>query len=190
MTIDIRFYRSWPSPSEWAEKKLDNVPHVVDDLPKLLIAGQNYKTASELNSLDTDNGWPSGYGFCMLEWDIALDAWSQRQFIAEALLEPREILVAPYRFHDTWCMWQYNDGSGPSLEGRPIQRGEEYCDSFGLGCIYIPKIILNQFLEVMDKFGFTDATFGRWYRERYGRARVTWKVNPQHLHHYPIATNL
>lgn len=190
MTSDIRFHRSWPSPSEWAEKRLDDVPHVVDELPRILMVGQNYKTVSELNSLGTADGWPSGYGFCMLEWDIALDQWAQTLFIAEALVEPREILVAPYRFHDTWCMWQDNDGTGPSENGRPIRVGEDRCDSFGLGCIYIPRPILNEFLVVMDKFGFTDATFGRWHRERYGKARVTWKVHPQHLHSYPNATNL
>lgn len=184
------WYRSWPSPTDWAANNLDNYPHVVDRMPKMLMAGQNYKTVSELNSLQTANGWPDDKpGFCMLEWDIALDPIGQQIFASTAWEEPRQILVAPYRFHDTWVNWIGNDGSGPSpseLGGRPVQQGEERTDSFGLGCIYIPKGILLEFLEQMDKFGFTDGTFGKWYHERYGQARITWKVHPQHIHDYQI----
>lgn len=169
----MKWIRSWPSPTEWSEKKLDNVPHVVDTIERMFMTDYNYGQCQ----------WPDE-PFCMLEWDIALDPLSRQVFAAEALLEPREVLVAPYRFHDTWCMWIGNDGSGPNLNSRPVKIGEPRCDSFGLGCIYIPPTVLKEFLEVMDKFGFTDCTFGRWYHQKYGQARMTWNVHPQHLHEY------
>jgi len=173
----MKWIRSWPSPTEMAEKKLENVPHVVDTIERMFMTDYNYMRCE----------WPLDEvpGFCMLEWDIALDPLSRQAFAAEALLEPREILVAPYRFHDTWCMWIGSDGSGPSTNGRPVKLGETRCDSFGLVCIYIPTVILKEFLAVMNKFGFTDATFGKWYYEKYGQARMTWNVHPQHLHEYP-----
>lgn len=182
MTIP-QWYRSWPSPTDWAEHKLETRPHVVDNLPRILMAGQNYKTVSELNSLQTMDGWPDE-SFCMLEWDIALDPVGMRAFQAFALLEPREILVAPYRFHDTWICWEGNPGDGPSLDSRPGNAGDARIDSFGLGCLYLPRVVLTEFLSVMDKFGFTDGTFGRWYREKYGKVRITWEVHPQHVHDY------
>lgn len=180
----LQWYRSWPHDVEFAENNLWDCPRVIDSLPRMLMAKQDYKTIRDYNSLQTVDGWPEN-DFCMLEWDIALDPWARLAFAAEALCEPHEILVAPYRFHETWCMWVGNDGSGPSSDGRPIQRGETHCDSFGLGCIYIPRSVLTEFLTVMDKFGFSDGTFGKWYHEKYGKVRVTWNVYPQHLHEYP-----
>lgn len=181
----INIVRAWPSERDWIDNDLDKRPHIVDNLTKMIVSGQNYKSVSDHNSLGTTDGWPED-NFIMLEWDIALDPVAQRIMWAEAQVEPREVLVAPYRFHDTWCQWIDNDGSGPSENGRPIKYGETRTDSIGLGCIYIPRHAITEFLSVMDKFGFTDATFGKWYRQRYGQARVTWNVHPQHMHDYEI----
>lgn len=181
-----RWYRSWPSPTDWAEHDLDIRPHVVDTLPRLMMSGQNYRTVGEYRSIGTSDGWPIDRpGFCMLEYDVALDPVEMQLFASIALLEPQRILVAPYRFHDTWSSFQGNDGSGPSVTGRPIHVDEIEADSFGLGCIYIPRDILTEFLPTMDHLGFTDYTFGKWYHERYGKVRITWEVHPQHLHLYP-----
>lgn len=174
----LKWYRSYPSLGDIAE--LENkgpLPaHIQDQLPRLYVSGYKY--------LEVD--WPlyEKPGFCMLEWDIALDPWAMRQFASIALEEPREILVSPYRYHDTWCMWKGNNGGGPTLKSRPIKRGQKRTDSFGLGCIYIPSVILAEFLSIATDF--SDATFGMWYHEKYGQARVTWKVHPQHLHEYPM----
>lgn len=181
----MKWYRSFPSRSDMVHCK--NRPHIIDNLPRLIMSGQNYKTVSEHNNLNTANGWPEDKpGFCMLEWDIALDPISRLQFASIAWEEPRRILVAPYRFHDTWCMWKGNDGRGPTKESRPIHIGEDTTDSFGLGCIYIPKPVLLEFLAQMNHLGFTDSTLGKWYHQKYGAARVTWDVHPQHLHEYEI----
>jgi len=181
MTSLPLWYRSFPSPSEIAEKQLETVPHIVDGLPKLLMANQNYNTVADYQP------WPEDKpGFCMLEYDVALDSQGQRAFGALALVEPREILVAPYRWNNSWIHFVGNDGRGPTPESRPVHPTDRYCDSFGLGCIYIPVYILAEFLESMDHLGFTDYTFGQWYRGRYGPARLTWEVHPQHVHHYDV----
>lgn len=175
-----RWYRSWPASQEMAERNLHSRPHVIDDLPKLFMTDQNYRHVD----------WPTDEpGFCMLEWDVAVDPVGRRAFSAEALVHPREVLVSSYRFHDTEVDWVGNDGGGPSETSRPVHAGCRLCgedrtDSFGLGCIYIPQTVLREFLTVMDHVGFTDYTFGRWYHEHYGQARVTWRIHPQHLHDY------
>jgi hypothetical protein len=180
-----KWYRSWPSPGEFAEKKLDDVPHIVDGMPRLLMAAQDYCTVAQLNSIGTDSGWPEDRpGFCMLEYDVALDSAGQTAFAALALIEPRQVLVAPYRWNNTWIHFVGNDGSGPTTESRPVNPTDEFCDSFGLGCVYIPTDVLTEFLPTTDHF--TDYTFGQWYRKRFGPARVTWAVHPQHVHHYDV----
>ncbi len=183
---ELNWYRSWPSPGDWAENDLDTRDYVVDHLPRILIAGHNYKTVSDYRSLGTENGWPDDVpGFCMLEWDIALDSHGRRSFAAQALLEPHEILVAPYRWQASWIHFVGNDGRGPTEESRPVNVTDKRTDSFGLGCIYIPSGVLRKFLPAMDRLGFTDYTFGQWYYGLYGSARLTWDVHPQHVHHYP-----
>ena len=185
----MHWYRSWPSDGEIAEKRLNDVPHVVDGLPRMIMSGYDYKSVTDHNSLQTANGWPEDTpGFCMLEWDIALDPMARRQFASIAWEEPREVLVAPYRYHDTWVCWLGNDGEGPTLNSRPVKQAETRTDSFGLGCIYIPRSVLLECLGQMNKFGFSDGTFGHWYHQRYGQARVTWKVHPQHVHEYETET--
>lgn len=180
--MTLSWYRSWPAPEEWAAHDLDKVPHVVDQLPRLTMSAKNYQRVQ----------WPKDLpGFCMLEWDIALDSLSRRRFITKALERPHEVLVAPYLFHDTVVCWVGNDGSHNSADDRPLRGGCEHCgedrtDSFGFGCIYFPQDVLREFLAQMDHTGMTDDTFGQWYLPRYGQARVTWSVHPQHLHDYEV----
>jgi hypothetical protein len=184
MTSACPWYRSWPAAIDLAElgNKGPLPPHVEDHLPRLVMSGQNYKTVTD---------WPDDEpGFCLLEWDVALDPWGMRAFAAEAMVEPHRVLVAPYRFHDMWDCWHNpadainGQGFGPDPAGQPIKVGDEYTDSHGLGCIFLPRHAVVDFLAQMDRFGFTDATFGGWYRQRWGPARVTWRVHPQHLHAY------
>lgn len=189
--MDLNWYRSWPSPGDWEKNDLGSTrPYVVDHLPKIILDSRGYQTVSEYNSLGVAAGtpyagWPDDPpGFCMLEWDVALDHWSRAAFAAEALVEPREVLVAPYRLYENWCMWVGNDGTGPRGDSRPVKVGERTTDSFGVGCIYFPKMVLHEFLDQMGPHGFSDGLFGGWYNGKYGPARCTWRVHPQHLHAY------
>lgn len=122
----------------------------------------------------------------MLEYDVALDSHGQMAFSALALLEPHMILVAPYRWNSSWIHFVGNDGRGPTEDSRPVHPVDKFVDSFGLGCIYIPVDVLHKFLDQMNHLGFTDGTFGKWYRQTYGPARVTWEVHPQHVHQYNV----
>jgi hypothetical protein len=172
------WYRSWPSDGDIAELGgPSSRNHVIDNLPRLIMAGHNYKTVGEYQT------WPDE-NFCMLEWDVALDKRGRELFSALSLSEPRRVLVAPYWWHESWIHYVGNDGRGPTEESRPVLPSDTECDSFGLGCIYIPRAILTEFLAQMDRFGFTDYTFGKWYRGKYGPARLTWDVHPQHVHDY------
>lgn len=191
----LNWYRSWPDHGDLAKYETANglhlPPHVEDDLPKLLISGYNYREPRREGG-GSEQGWPADTpGLCMLEWDVALDPIARRAFAAEALIHPRELLVASYTFHDTQCMWINDDsetpGAGPQEGGRPVTGYDTRTHSFGLGCVYIPQVILGEFLAQMDHLGFTDYTFGRWYYEHYGPARLTWRVHPQHLHEWEDA---
>lgn len=183
MMETLKWYRSWPCATDWAERNVDTRPYVVDHLPKLIMSNYDYRTIADFQP------WPSDTpGFCLLEFDIALDPWQRQLFAAIAIMEPNEVLVAPYRFHGSWSCWIGNDGGGPSEDSRQVEhQGDLRCDSFGFGCIYFPQNVLERFLRERQGNVMTDSTFGKWYRERYGRARVTWEVTPQHLHEYDEA---
>jgi hypothetical protein len=178
--MELRWFRSWPCAGDWAERKIDQRPYVVDQLPKLIMSNYDYRTVGEFQT------WPDDTpGFCMLEFDVALDPWQRHLFASIALMEPNEILVAPYRFHGSWSCWVGNDGSGPTEDSIQVEYDtEQRCDSFGFGCIYFPQKALQAFLAANQGATFTDSTFGKWYREHCGRARVCWGVTPQHLHEY------
>lgn len=178
--MKLNWYRSWPAPEELAELKNrgKTLPaHVIDHLPQILMSKQNYATVST---------WPDDEpGFCMLEWDVALDPVERQAFAAEALIQPTEILVAGYRIWNHYSIFNLNENE----EWVPNTRGCEICgvdriDAFGLGCIYIPQVILRTFLTQMDHYGFSDHTFSLWYHRTIGPARLTWKIRPQHLHAY------
>lgn len=164
----VNWYRSWPReiPSDRA--------YVVDSLPRLVMQDYDY------SSVNLPEDEP---GFCMLEWDIALGKRDRDTFVEVALREPDRILVAPYDI--------YPEGSEPTVVHKvcpnpnkigiryPIDRFDIDCHSFGFGCIYLPRVILDAWPSgrVMR-----DATFSDWHIVNFGTARVTWKVRPQHLH--------
>lgn len=184
----LNWYRSWPSEGDWAEleAKKHNFGYVVDNVPKIVMSGQNYKTVAEHNR----PGWPDDRpGFCMLEWDVALDPIERMKFAGEALQHPYDILVANYRIQNS-CVNRLIDGTPiDDMDGEEAIAGTSKatrCETFGLGCIYIPQRVLQEFLGQMDHLGFTDFTFSHWYLKRYGQARVTWNVHPQHLHAYEV----
>lgn len=172
----LKWYRSWPSENDWANLKAKgyNFAYVQDAMPKIIMSGQNYKSVTDFGD------WPEDLpGFCMLEWDIALSPYDRMRFAGEALSDPYKILVAPYLISTTNVHRFLADG-------RPIQDKQSWCETFGLGCIYIPQKILREFLAQMDHHGFSDGEFSRWVFKNYGRTKVTWKVQPQHLHEYEL----
>ena len=90
---------------------------------------------------------------CMLEWDIALDRQSKEKFVKQALTEPDMVMTAMYHLSD----------------GRTLYNG--------FGCVYLPRLIVKEFVKDHPNDLFSDATFFRWY----GTPRVCPGVYPQHL---------
>lgn len=154
------WYRSWPTDGDWARRS--NRAHVVDRLPRLHVSNFDYLTVEK---------WPSERtGFCMLEWDVALDQRARTRFARIAKEHPARVLVAPY--------WYGAQGFLPN--------DKTEADAFGFGCIYFPAPVLLEAIEHFRAAGtrLCDMTFSHWHLRRFGPARVTWGVHPQHLHDF------
>lgn len=169
---DAFWYRSWP----------DRVPegraYVVDGLPRLDMREQNYATLPDYQPWpDHDPGW------FLLEWDVALDKVSRERFAMNALRNPHRVRVAPYWLHLDDGPRQVHRDRG----GLPVSPGYPFASMFGLGCIYLPQSVLDEFwadppLRLARKNELTDTVFSDWHRARYDVADVDWSVAPQHLH--------
>jgi hypothetical protein len=163
-TSSIDWYRSWPREIPKGRA------HVRDSLPRLPMTNCDYRTMQ----------WPDE-GFCLLEWDIALDRRQRATFADQAAERPDEVLVAPY--------WLFYGGSGRLVHRKlfnldPIAEGAPTADLFGFGCVYFPRQMILDYLAYQPyrREPFTDTTFSHWHRRTHGKARVTWDVHPQHLH--------
>jgi hypothetical protein len=157
----MEWFRSWP-----AVPPVDRA-RVIDAIPRLVMTDCDYATLNP--------GWPASRpGFCMLEWDVALDRVGRARFAALAADAPGQVLVADYPI--------YPIGGPPAgtcrARGRPIAPGTPTAETFGFGCIYFPADVL----AAWPGGRLTDRTFSRWHLTRYGLARVAPGVHPQHLH--------
>lgn len=171
--MSLTWWRSWPHPDETRAR---GRAHVIDDMPRLIMRGGDYATV--------EGGLPDAEpGLCLLEWDVALGRRGRALFEEIALTEPHRILVAPYDIHP--------EGQGPTVVHKlctdlakpgmrwPITPGMPVADSFGFGCIYLPRAVLARWRPGKS---MRDSTFSDWHIANVGRARVTWDVHPQHLH--------
>ena len=157
--MTYQWYRSWPSwwdnyePNNGAPPHLRDRPYVVDSLPILEMSDFDYSTV-KWPAIDDD-------GFCMLEWDIALDRQGREAFENFVHINSSLVAVAPYHLSD----------------GRITARS--------LGCVYFPIPVLNEFLYLRDKHqAFTDTHFFDWYERNMGKDAIrvcTYNVYPQHL---------
>lgn len=146
--------------------------------------GYNYSTVSDLQP------WPDDQpGFCMLEWDIALDRRERDLFAARAAQHPERVLVAPYwRPFPPGLGLPDHDGKIVQIHragGRPVSDGSPTCELFGLGCVYLPQKVLAAWWE-SDWPGsagaFTDVSFSQWHFDTIGPCEIDWTTHPQHLH--------
>lgn len=168
--MSLRWFRSWP----------ESVPrgraYVADGLPRLVMRDCNYATLADYQP------WPElEPGFCLIEWDLALDRVGRDRFAERASAHPDRVLVAPY--------WLFPAGRAPMLvhrtRGRPTPWGEPRTELFGFGCIYFPRALMARWWAEMParaRSHWTDTTFAEWHRAAVGRADVEWTVTPQHLH--------
>jgi hypothetical protein len=167
----LRWYRSWP------EAPPPGRAFVHDGVPRLLMTGCDYQTLTRFQP------WPPHRpGFCLLEWDVALDRVGRARFAEEALAEPDRILVAPYHIYPVGGRPTIVHKHGPGRSRVPIARPRPTADSFGFGCIYMPQLVLQRFLITRPRAPMRDSLFSDWHMDRYPPVRVTWDVHPQHLH--------
>jgi hypothetical protein len=157
---------------------------------------------------NTVSPWPDDEpGFCLLEWDIALDVRDRDRFAVLAAENPGVPLVAPY--------YKLYGADPPVCMHRVKYRGRWYpshdgvltTDLFGFGCIYLPLERVREFQrhqvsnerrrvrpdDMAKALGlppgsfpgrrkFTDSSFSVWHFTEYGPIGVAWNVHPQHLH--------
>lgn len=178
----MRWVRSWPA---------DPPPgraHVVDRLERLVIDDYDYSALGEL-----------GEDVIVIEWDVAIDPYDAAAFEQACTTAgyTTGVLVAPYLLHDdAGVRWAHRRLVGVGVE-RWVTLGEEYCDLFGFGLVYLPRWIVESFLEApapergrpyYAKPGsytdcrFTDQTFSTWHHRKFGGVPILWDVHPAHLH--------
>jgi hypothetical protein len=175
MQSSLKWYRSWPIVVP------EGRAYVQDGLPRLLMSDCDYNTV--------EGGWPDDEpGFCMLEWDVALDIKQRSGFAALAEETPEKPLVAPYikNYRDACVQIHRRMGFIPIEDGTP------QTDYFGFGCIYLPRARVAEYKAAMAHHSaevqgqwcpkFNDTTFSQWHWQTHGPVDVTWDFHPQHLH--------
>ena len=127
----------------------------------------------------------------LLEWDIAVDRDNLEAFIAHAKDSPDRVIVAPYRLYmpttrdvnfrkPVWCHRVYVDGE---TRLRHVTMDDTEAHLFGMGMIYIPRVVKDAFLASWPGH-CSDASFSGWHnRNVRPAARITWDVRPAHLHY-------
>lgn len=172
----MRIVRSWP------EVVPPNRPHVDDTLPRLVMAGYDYRC---LEQVDDD--------LILLEWDIAIDFEGLQRFIAHAKAEPDRVLVAPYRLYmatmrdqnlrrPVWCHRVYER---PELKESPrhVTEDDPEAHLWGMGMIYLPNAVRAGFLAAWPGH-CNDGALSGWHNVNVRpTARITWDVRPAHLHY-------
>lgn len=167
----MRLVRSWPF------RIPEGRSHVVDRVERLVIANHDYRRLAEL---DDD--------VLLLEWDIAVGREDLAGFAQRALSTPDQVRVAPYRIYNPDAMWAHRtwSGRGPGAAGaQPVAEGAPSCNLFGLGLAYLPRALIDGFIESRWARHFGDCEFSMWHFHHVRRdVPVDWAVRPVHLN-YP-----
>lgn len=161
--------RSWPA------KVQPGRPHVVDNLPRLIMTGYDY---APLATVEDD--------VLLLEWDIAVTREELIRFAEQALECPDEVLCAPYRLYVS------TQSDRPLREpvwvnrhadGRHVDTGDPTCAFFGLGMTYLPRGLVRAF-HAQNDGQFTDMSFSAWHHENVRpTVPIAWDARPVHLHY-------
>jgi hypothetical protein len=138
----------------------------------------------------------------LLEWDIAVGKEELLAFADRARQSPDRVLVAPYRIYadryklpsgDIWAHRHWDGKPGYTIipEGAmPISTGDQTCNLFGLGMVYLPRELVQEFRSPKwgSDFGwsnhFGDNEFSMWhYLNVTHDVPVMWEVRPVHLNY-------
>lgn len=175
----MKIVRSWPRVIPEGRN------YVVDQIPRLIIENHDYKP---LAAIDDD--------LLLIEWDIAVGQEDLRHFAAHAAEDPDRVLVAPYRIYadaynlpaDIWAHRRW-DGTGAgtiSPTGAvPVATGDPVCNLFGLGMVYLPRVIHQEFADLAKSSHFGDTQISMWHYQFVAEdVPICWDVRPVHLHYH------
>lgn len=128
-------------------------------------------------------------GFFLVEWDIAYSDGDRRAMEAAARGYPDEVCVAPYKLYPRSTglpgpVWAHSNGELPGAAWIGI--GDQHCDHFAFGMVYLPAALVEGFLRdrpLMADPRFTDTNFSLWHFHSVGKpVRIAWAARPVHLH--------
>lgn len=165
------WYRSWPAAPPPGRARVE------DHLDRLTITDYDLWTAAE-GMPDDEPGW------CLLEWDVALDSDERARFAEVAMEAPDRVLVAPYLIFPVGsdqgvCVHKVALDRTRMAHRTPAAAGRAEVDSFGFGCIYFPAALVARFGA---RRRLADNVFSTWHIEQGLTARCDWSFHPQHLH--------
>jgi hypothetical protein len=172
----VRLIRSFPA----------DIPpgrnYVIDDAPRLINAGHDYRGLIELAD-----------DIVQLDWDTAVSREDLVTFAKAARSDPERVLVAPVLVYPSpkrpglstpvWNVRRYHPGD---MAMRYCREGEA-AHLFGFGMVYLPGGLLEAFGRVLGtpvapRFG--DMEFAGWHHKHVeSEATVLWDVRPVHLHY-------
>ncbi len=188
----MQLVRSWPCDADMARLAAAGRTGVADDLPRLITSDYDY---TALRDIADD--------VCVIEWDIVADTPALQAFMYTCQQAPQQVRVAAHLLYTVapepvWAHRVVTDDQGTE---RWISEGEEYCDYFAFGLIYLPRAAVAAFLDapapergaspfllpgqVYGDARFNDQTFSVWHRHRYaqgGPVPVDWAIKVEHLH--------
>jgi hypothetical protein len=174
----LKLLRSWPRVIP------EGRSYVVDDIERLTIENHHYGPLGEVDE-----------SVLLIEWDMAVGQEELRAFAARAQACPARVLVAPYRIYadaynipaDIWAHRHWDgDGSGTVNPNgaKPIATGDEFCQLFGLGLVYLPLKLIRDYLFGRYNATFGDTQFSMWHYATIAHdVPVAWDVRPVHLNY-------
>lgn len=172
----MRWLRSWPAVVPPGRA------YVQDDLERLVISNYDYRPLAEINE-----------DVCLLEWDVALDREGMARFERYASIQRHNVLVAPYRLYKVeprpvWAHRRVLRGVTADLGDqdctRWVQTADQFCDYFSLGCVYLPRSLVQRYVKEQPDIPLGDHTFSLWHRWHLNRTTpIAWNVQPMHLHY-------
>jgi hypothetical protein len=170
----MRLVRSWPAAVP------DGRPHVIDGIDRFVMAHYDYRELGDLND-----------DVVLIEWDIALDRPQLETFLQRAADNPEQVRVAPYLLYpastkakQAFYCHKIREGVNRWVTGPD----DEVCQMFGFGLVYLPKVMIDGFLQTLIRNRrFSDVTFSHWHWRHAPRqlrnVPIDWDCHAVHLHY-------
>ena len=176
----MKLVRSWP------ETIPEGRSYVVDDIPKFVMGKDGDRQYDYRYLVDLDDD------VVLIEWDIAIGGEMLAEFMRRAKAEPDQIRVAPYVLYRRVAREGraqtpfYVHRVRTQRERRWAKQGDPFCQMFGFGLVYLPKVLIRRFVDQMKPGShFGDSEFSRWHMRNVANIDVPidWDLPAVHLHY-------